>query len=80
MYEKNANATASDEKDASNTSNTTEEKTCNGMSQVNEYLHETPQLTNTNEILSSHKACHECSVYTAFHGELLSPPPNFSLA
>lgn len=54
-------------------SNTTEEKT---PDQVQEYLHGQPENLEFETSDLDHLHAHACKVYIAFHGELLSPPPN----
>lgn len=58
--------------------NTTEEKapstSINSFSE--EYLHHNEDLFHCAELLLSHKKDHTATEYTAFHGELLCPPPN----
>jgi hypothetical protein len=76
--EKNTNAAVADEEDsAGNNTNTTEEKTCSNLNTVNEYLHEPLHLFDNSIVVPGHNACHTTAAYTAFHGELLSPPPEF---
>jgi hypothetical protein len=57
--------------------NTTEEKTESSasISFSEEFLHDHhEQLTNLDDILE-HAKCGHSALYIAFHGELLSPPP-----
>ena len=61
-------------------SNTTEEKTESGSSNLSEYLHNIHELTHPAGLLHQHDCTHHASVYVAFHGELLCPPPNFILS
>jgi hypothetical protein len=66
----------SDEEDASNPfANTTEEKTPNGFNTISEYLHEYKVITPPEVIVINHFPAHFADLYIAFHGELLSPPP-----
>jgi hypothetical protein len=57
--------------------NTAEEKAESGSSSVSEYLHHINELTDLSGSLHKHNCSHSFSVYVAFHGELLCPPPNF---
>lgn len=66
-----------EEADCNPFANTTEEKTesSTSLSFSEEYLHEHhEQLTNLDDILK-HAKCGHSALYIAFHGELLSPPP-----
>ena len=62
--------------------NTTEEKAPSGgiNSLSEEYLHHDNELFHIAELLLSHKRPHAVSEYTAYHGELLCPPPDFILS
>lgn len=56
--------------------NTTEEKTESGsISFSEEYLHDPYELIHTLDDLLRHANCGHSALYIAFHGELLSPPP-----
>jgi hypothetical protein len=72
-------AKACNDKDASGCNpfaNTTEEKTESGsISFSEEYVHEYHELIHTNADLPKHHNCGRSALYIAFHGELLSPPP-----
>jgi hypothetical protein len=58
-------------------SNTTEEKTSNGVNSLSEeYLHLDSELFHLAELSLNHTRSHTVSEYVAFHGELLCPPPN----
>lgn len=58
-------------------SNTTEEKTCNGINSLSEeYLHLDSELFHLAELSLNHTRHHTADEYEAFHGELLCPPPN----
>lgn len=58
-------------------SNTTEEKTSNGLNTLSEeYLHQDSELFHLAELSLDHTRYHTVSEYVAFHGELLCPPPN----
>ena len=76
----NAQTNLPDEEDSSNNpfANTTEEKA--GSNSLSEYLHHTEELTEPEILLHKHDAAHDISVYVAFHGELLTPPPEFILS
>ncbi len=58
--------------------NSSEEKAESGNS-LSEYLHHIHDLSHPVTSLHTHNCSHEFSVYVAFHGELLCPPPNFIL-
>lgn len=56
--------------------NTTEEKTESGsLSFSEEYLHDHEDAIHTLDDLLKHDNCGHSALYIAFHGELLSPPP-----
>lgn len=58
-------------------SNTTEEKTSNGLNTLTEeYLHTSDELFHLAELSLNHTRYHTVSEYVAFHGEMLCPPPN----
>jgi hypothetical protein len=67
---------AESEEEASNPISSTEEKVPGTNNLVEEYLHNTaesnPDAVNNRLDYASHEAVR----YTAFHGELLVPPPN----
>lgn len=70
-----------DEDDASNPfGNNTEEKpaSCSSISLSEEYLHDNHKAEYLFAVTSSYHKCENAATYTAFHGELLVPPPNFS--
>ena len=71
-----------DEEDASNPfGNSTEEKPHSGNSSISlseEYLHDNHKAEYLFSITSSYHKAENADTYTAFHGELLVPPPNFS--
>ena len=54
--------------------NTTEEKTPPSITE--EYLHHEEVMTNTQIETISEYNSHQIAVYLAFHGELISPPPD----
>jgi hypothetical protein len=56
-------------------SNTTEEKTESGNSNLSEYLHEMAIHEHSFVILETFYKCHPSDLYFAFHPELFSPPP-----
>ena len=73
-------AAACTDKDASNCNpfaNTTEEKTESGsLSFSEEYLHDNHhENIHTLDDLLKHDNCQHSALYIAFHGELISPPP-----
>lgn len=56
--------------------NTTEEKTESGsITFSEEYLHHHEEAIHTMDDLLKHDKCGHSALYIAFHGELLSPPP-----
>lgn len=56
--------------------NTTEEKTeSSSITFSEEYLHDHFELIHTLDDLLKHDNCDHSALYIAFHGELLSPPP-----
>ena len=70
-----------DEEDSSNPfGNNTEEKpaSSNSLSLSEEYLHDSHKAEYLFAIISTYHKCENADTYTAFHGELLVPPPNFS--
>lgn len=62
--------------------NNTEEKPASSGSSISlseEYhLHDNHKAEYLFAITSSYSKCENADTYTAFHGELLVPPPNFS--
>lgn len=56
-------------------SNTTEEKTETSVNTLSEYLHDVHSFSEYKHDLPQHNRRHLTDVYVAFHGELLSPPP-----
>lgn len=57
--------------------NTTEEKPVSNISITEEYLHHHDRTGTITEINPRLFFLRDESTYTAFHGELLTPPPNF---
>lgn len=57
--------------------NTTEEKTesSKSLNFSEEYLHEYNETIHTLDDLLKHANAGHCDLYLAFHGELISPPP-----
>ena len=56
--------------------NTTEEKNPNSNNTIaEEFLHESHSPLESHPIGIKHNKCTHPAVYVAFHGELLSPPP-----
>ena len=55
--------------------NTTEEKTESGAGSFSEYLHNTDELEHSLPGYLRHVCSQSSALYIAFHGELLSPPP-----
>jgi len=56
--------------------NTTEEKTPGSGNTLSEFLHEIELLKHPFRNLTRFYKYHRSSLYLAFHGELLVPPPN----
>ncbi len=54
---------------------TTEEKTESSVNTLSEFLHEFHHAFADDNALLKHGKCHEMDIYVAFHGELISPPP-----
>jgi len=67
--------------DSNPLSNTTEEKAGNGLNSLNEeYLHDAHASEHNGIFVKSYYKCHATDLYSAFHPELISPPPNASRA
>lgn len=65
------------EEDANPFANTTEEKTPNSANSLSEeYLHDTHSSENYIAVPSTEYKVEHASTYIAFHGELISPPPD----
>jgi hypothetical protein len=60
--------------------NNTEEKTESGSTTLSEYLQYIDELSHMTGTSHKHDCAHSFAVYVAFHGELLSPPPNSILS
>lgn len=56
-------------------SNSTEEKTESGINSLSEFLHDHTTHFHNAALVLMHKKCHAADIYIAFHGELISPPP-----
>lgn len=73
---------SADEEDTTNPfGNNTEEKPCSGGSSISlaeEYLHDNHKAEYLFSVTSNYHKCENADAYTAYHGELLVPPPNFS--
>lgn len=54
---------------------TNEEKTESGAANLSEYLHDTDESNRDSSELTPYNKCNAVATYVAFHGELLSPPP-----
>lgn len=70
---------SSDEEDTSNPfGNNTEEKPASNasISLSEEYLHDSHKAEYLFAVTSTYHKCENADTYTAFHGELLVPPPN----
>lgn len=71
-----AKASKSNSEENNPFANTTEEKTPSTNSLAEEYLHHTEEQNHNNSI-ATHTFTHaDESLYIAFHGELISPPPD----
>ena len=69
------------EEEANPFGNTSEEKAPNSSNSfTEEYMHHHDDLFLLVLLNSTNKKCKSETDYTAFHGELLSPPPEFSPA
>jgi hypothetical protein len=74
-----ANNTGDKEGSTSNPfSNTTEEKTSGSVSIAEEYLHDTHSSEDYIAVPSIEYKVEHVATYIAFHGELISPPPDLS--
>jgi hypothetical protein len=74
-----SSAASSDKEDDSNNpfANTTEEKAPTNVNPIaEEYLHHADFSSYHFSIPVSHNKSGDVATYTAFHGELLSPPPD----
>lgn len=64
------------EEESNPLTNTTEEKTGNGISTLSEeYLHDAHSEEHHPNIVVKYYKCHPSDLYFAFHPELISPPP-----
>jgi hypothetical protein len=71
-----ANSAQNADEDATNPfANTTEEKTPSSANLTEEYLHHHEEQVYFTTVKLNHTHRHSYNVYVAFHGELLSPPP-----
>jgi cytoskeletal protein RodZ len=69
--------TAATEEDSNPFANTTEEKTPNSVNTPSEeYLHDSHASENYITVPSTEYKVEHVSTYIAFHGELISPPPD----
>lgn len=59
-------------------SNTTEEKSHNGLNTLSEYLHDIYHADHHSSIIDRCHKGHTYDLYFAFHPELISPPPELS--
>jgi hypothetical protein len=66
---------SSGQNDGNPFSNTTEEKNESGVNTLSEYLHEIHTVEHVPVVVVKNYKCHSCSIYFAFHPELISPPP-----
>lgn len=78
----NTSSASTDEEDTSNPfGNNTEEKPASNasVSLSEEYhLHDSHKAEYLFAVTSTYHKCENAATYTAFHGELLVPPPNFA--
>ena len=65
-----------DDKDSNPFSNTTEEKTSSSVNLAEEYLHDMEDSEHYVIVPSNEYKVEHASIYIAFHGELISPPPD----
>ncbi|MBC7904251.1 MAG: hypothetical protein H7Y27_12550 [Gemmatimonadaceae bacterium] len=73
-----ASNSLNDAEDENPFANTTEEKTTNSSNSFSEeYLHEPHSPIRHPEIFSVEHKPEDASIYIAFYGELISPPPDF---
>lgn len=74
--EKSANPLAGNEEETANPFGSAEKKASAGNSFSEEYLHD--HSSDLHFILAGirYQQCENADTYTAFHGELLVPPPN----
>jgi hypothetical protein len=68
-------ADSNEDADTNPFANTTEEKPESGASTLSEYLHHIDELFLHSTVLTTSYNWHSSALYIAFHGELLSPPP-----
>lgn len=68
--------TNNEEESSNNNNNTTEEKVPSSNSLSEEYLHDHHQTHYFYTVISTFHKLENADTYTAFHGELLVPPPN----
>jgi len=77
--EKAASPLAGNEEESSNPfGNSTEEKAPGNTSLSEEYIHSNHRIYFFFSITTQYHKCENADTYTAFHGELLVPPPNAS--
>jgi hypothetical protein len=69
-------ASESEEESSNPMSSNNEEKVPNTNNLVEEYLHSVAEHDAYNVKNKLNHALHKAGLYTAFHGELLVPPPN----
>ena len=70
-----AHHTHTDDDSSNPFANTTEEKAPTSVNLSEEYLHHHEEISQLADIKLQHTHYHSYDVYVAFHGELLSPPP-----
>jgi hypothetical protein len=74
----NTEKQANDNDDNNPFANTTEEKNPNTINLSEEYLHETHSMEHYVAVPSIEYKVEHVPIYIAFHGELISPPPDLS--
>ncbi len=71
-------SSATDKEDCNPLANTTEEKTPPTNTLTEEYLHHTEENNENAYAVNNNYNHSDESLYIAFHGELLSPPPDIN--
>lgn len=71
---------AEDEGTSNPLTNTTEEKTPNNVNLSEEYLHDAHAAVQFTAVPSTDYKLEHVPIYIAFHGELISPPPDVTHA
>jgi hypothetical protein len=79
-YAKQETGKSAEKDDGGPFSNTTEEKSPSSINMSEEYLHGLHDHFYKSDGKLSHQNRHSYDVYVAFHGELISPPPDSFLS